>query len=99
MTDVMAAIPGAAVVQPLAIQISRADAIGSTARTRGEYYDVKVNTRAGNSAPSSRVRQSVRMRAALFVEPQQDLSLEDVTALPPGDRDVVVALLASGVCH
>ena len=39
------------------------------------------------------------MRAALFVEPQQDLSLEDVTALPPSDRDVVVALHASGVCH
>jgi S-(hydroxymethyl)glutathione dehydrogenase/alcohol dehydrogenase len=39
------------------------------------------------------------MRAALFVEPQQDLSLEDVTALPPSSRDVVVALHASGVCH
>jgi S-(hydroxymethyl)glutathione dehydrogenase/alcohol dehydrogenase len=39
------------------------------------------------------------MRTALFVEPKHDLFLEDVTALPPGPRDVVVALQASGVCH
>jgi S-(hydroxymethyl)glutathione dehydrogenase/alcohol dehydrogenase len=39
------------------------------------------------------------MRAALFVEQHQDLSLEDVTALTPGPRDVIVRVLASGVCH
>lgn len=43
---------------------------------------------------------SVRaMRAAIFTETNQDLSLEDVTALPPGPRDVVVRVHASGVCH
>lgn len=39
------------------------------------------------------------MRAALFVEQHQDLSLEDVTALTPGPRDAVVRVHASGVCH
>jgi S-(hydroxymethyl)glutathione dehydrogenase / alcohol dehydrogenase len=39
------------------------------------------------------------MRAAIFVEQHQDLSLEDVTALPPGPRDVVVSVRASGVCQ
>ena len=39
------------------------------------------------------------MRAALFVEQHQDLSLEDVTALAPGPRDAVVRVHASGVCH
>ena len=39
------------------------------------------------------------MRAALFVEQKQDLSLEDVTALPAGPRDVVVSVHASGVCQ
>jgi S-(hydroxymethyl)glutathione dehydrogenase/alcohol dehydrogenase len=39
------------------------------------------------------------MRAAIFVETGQDLSLEDVTAITPGPRDVVINVLASGVCH
>jgi S-(hydroxymethyl)glutathione dehydrogenase / alcohol dehydrogenase len=39
------------------------------------------------------------MRAAIFVENGQDLSLEDVTAITPGPRDVIVNVLASGVCH
>ena len=39
------------------------------------------------------------MRAAIFVEQHQDLSLEDVTALAPSPRDVVVRVHASGVCH
>ena len=39
------------------------------------------------------------MRAAIFVEQGQDLSLEDVTALTPGPRDAVVRVHASGVCH
>ena len=39
------------------------------------------------------------MRAAIFVEQRQDLSLEDVTALEPSPRDVVVHVHASGVCH
>jgi S-(hydroxymethyl)glutathione dehydrogenase/alcohol dehydrogenase len=39
------------------------------------------------------------MRAAIFVENGQDLSLEDVTAITPGPRDIIVNVLASGVCH
>src|SRR5437867_1187405 len=39
------------------------------------------------------------MRAAIFVEPEQPLVLEDVTPEPPGPRDVVVRVGASGVCH
>ena len=39
------------------------------------------------------------MRAALFVGVDQDLSVEDVNWLPPGPRDVVVQVAASGVCH
>jgi S-(hydroxymethyl)glutathione dehydrogenase/alcohol dehydrogenase len=39
------------------------------------------------------------MRAAIFVETNQDLSLEDVTAVTPGPRDVIVNVSASGVCH
>lgn len=39
------------------------------------------------------------MRAAIFVEQQADLSLEEVTALAPSPRDVVVRVHASGVCH
>jgi S-(hydroxymethyl)glutathione dehydrogenase/alcohol dehydrogenase len=33
------------------------------------------------------------------VDNGQDLSLEDVTAITPGPRDVIVNVLASGVCH
>jgi S-(hydroxymethyl)glutathione dehydrogenase/alcohol dehydrogenase len=39
------------------------------------------------------------MRAAMFVGQHQDLSLETVAAIAPGPRDVVVRVLASGVCH
>ncbi|GMU78347.1 MAG: putative alcohol dehydrogenase, zinc-containing [Acidimicrobiia bacterium] len=39
------------------------------------------------------------VRAAIFVEQGHDLSLEEVTPLPAGPRDVVVRLHASGVCH
>jgi S-(hydroxymethyl)glutathione dehydrogenase/alcohol dehydrogenase len=39
------------------------------------------------------------MRAAIFVERGEELSLEDVTALTPASRDVVVHVHASGVCH
>jgi S-(hydroxymethyl)glutathione dehydrogenase/alcohol dehydrogenase len=39
------------------------------------------------------------MRAAIFVEQHQNLSLENVTALTPGPRDVIVDVRASGVCH
>ncbi|HEV8298806.1 MAG TPA: Zn-dependent alcohol dehydrogenase [Acidimicrobiales bacterium] len=39
------------------------------------------------------------MRAAIFVGQDQDLSVEDVTAIEPGARDVVVRIDASGVCH
>jgi S-(hydroxymethyl)glutathione dehydrogenase / alcohol dehydrogenase len=38
------------------------------------------------------------MRAALFVG-EPELSVEDVTAVAPGPRDVVVRIGASGVCH
>jgi S-(hydroxymethyl)glutathione dehydrogenase / alcohol dehydrogenase len=39
------------------------------------------------------------MRAAVFVEQDQPLVVEDVTPLAPGPRDVVVRVTASGVCH
>jgi S-(hydroxymethyl)glutathione dehydrogenase/alcohol dehydrogenase len=39
------------------------------------------------------------MRAAVFTETGGDLSIENVEPAPPGPRDVVVELGASGVCH
>ena len=39
------------------------------------------------------------MRAAIFLETGKELSLEDVTAIAPGPRDVIVHTDASGVCH
>jgi S-(hydroxymethyl)glutathione dehydrogenase / alcohol dehydrogenase len=39
------------------------------------------------------------MRAAIFVEQDGDLVVEDVKAADPGPRDVVVRITASGVCH
>src|SRR6266511_4773683 len=39
------------------------------------------------------------MRAAIFVEPNGDLVVEDVTPTDPGPRDVIVQTTASGVCH
>src|SRR4051812_9150221 len=39
------------------------------------------------------------MRAAVFTETGGPLSIEDVEPAPPGPRDVVVELGASGVCH
>jgi S-(hydroxymethyl)glutathione dehydrogenase/alcohol dehydrogenase len=39
------------------------------------------------------------MRAAIFVGQDQDLAVEDVTAIGPGPKDVVVRVDASGVCH
>src|SRR5947208_15758147 len=39
------------------------------------------------------------MRAAMFVETGKPLVIENVEPAPPGPRDVVVQLGASGVCH
>lgn len=39
------------------------------------------------------------MRAALFTGIGEPLVVEEVTPLPPGDHDVVVAIDGSGVCH
>jgi len=39
------------------------------------------------------------MRAAIFLETGQELSVEDVTPIAPGPRDVIVHTDASGVCH
>jgi S-(hydroxymethyl)glutathione dehydrogenase / alcohol dehydrogenase len=39
------------------------------------------------------------VRGAVYVEPGQPLVVEDLEPLPPGPRDVVVAVGASGVCH
>ena len=39
------------------------------------------------------------MRAAVFTETGGPLSIENVEPAPPGPRDVVVQLGASGVCH
>jgi S-(hydroxymethyl)glutathione dehydrogenase / alcohol dehydrogenase len=39
------------------------------------------------------------MKAALFVGVNAPISVEDVTPVPPGPRDVVLRIGASGVCH
>ena len=39
------------------------------------------------------------MRAAVFVETGGPLAIEEIEPAPPGPRDVVVQLGASGVCH
>ena len=39
------------------------------------------------------------MRAAMFTETGGPLTIENVEPAPPGPRDVVVKLGASGVCH
>src|SRR5215470_12359892 len=39
------------------------------------------------------------MRAAVFTETGGDLTIEELEPTPPGPRDVVVQLGASGVCH
>src|SRR5205823_11994352 len=39
------------------------------------------------------------MRAAVFVETGGPLVIEDLEPSPPGPRDVIVQLGASGVCH
>ena len=39
------------------------------------------------------------MRAAVFTETGGDLSIENLEPAPPGPRDVIVQLGASGVCH
>ena len=39
------------------------------------------------------------MRAAIFVEQNGDLVVEDVKPADPGPRDVLVQVTASGVCH
>ena len=39
------------------------------------------------------------MRAALFLEQNGPLTVEDVTPADPGPRDVIVHITASGVCH
>lgn len=39
------------------------------------------------------------MRAALYTGVDQPLSVEEVEPLPPGPRDVIVRVAASGVCH
>jgi S-(hydroxymethyl)glutathione dehydrogenase / alcohol dehydrogenase len=42
---------------------------------------------------------SAMTKAAIFTEPNQPLSIEDVELQPPGPRDVLVRTSASGVCH
>ena len=39
------------------------------------------------------------MRAAVYVEQDQPLIVEEMTSLDPGPGDVVVEIGASGVCH
>src|SRR3977135_325421 len=56
----------------------------------------------GVIARSARARGRSRrkpMRAAVFTETGGPLSIEDIEPAPPGPRDVVVQLGASGVCH
>src|SRR6478736_655225 len=47
--------------------------------------------------PANRRRKP--MRAAMFTETGGPLTIENVEPTPPGPRDVVVQLGASGVCH
>src|SRR4029453_15450775 len=54
----------------------------------------------GSCFPPSRDGGTVRgMRAAIFLETGQALSLEAVPPISPGPRDVIVHTDASGVCH
>ena len=39
------------------------------------------------------------MKAALCLEQDQPLSVEEVTPIDPGPADVIVRITASGVCH
>jgi len=39
------------------------------------------------------------VRAAIYLPGADELTVESVTPLPPGPRDVVVRVEASGVCH
>ena len=39
------------------------------------------------------------MRAGLFVGVDRPVEVEEIDPLPPGPNDVVVDILASGVCH
>src|SRR6476659_3591170 len=39
------------------------------------------------------------MKAALCLEQDQPLSVEEVTPIDPGPGDVIVRITASGVCH
>src|SRR6266508_4873616 len=39
------------------------------------------------------------MRAAVYVEQNKPLEVEELESLPPGPSDVVVQVAASGVCH
>ena len=39
------------------------------------------------------------MRAAVLVTPGSDLEIESLDPIPPGPRDVIVAIGATGVCH
>ena len=39
------------------------------------------------------------MKAAICLEQDQPLSVEEVTPLDPGPTDVIVRVTASGVCH
>jgi S-(hydroxymethyl)glutathione dehydrogenase/alcohol dehydrogenase len=49
--------------------------------------------------PTSRLDPEDAMRAAIFTGQDKDLTVEAVTPLDPGARDVVVRIDASGVCH
>src|SRR6185503_18153805 len=42
---------------------------------------------------------TTEMRAAVYVPGADDLVVETLTPLAPSDRDVVVRVAASGVCH
>src|SRR5438132_706117 len=59
----------------------------TTYRSRGSLADVRLTQRGAT------------MRAAVFVETGGDLVIEDLEPAPPGPKDVVVQLGASGVCH
>jgi S-(hydroxymethyl)glutathione dehydrogenase/alcohol dehydrogenase len=54
---------------------------------------------SGTAAGAAAALASPTMRAALYTAENQPLAVEEVEPLPPGPRDVVIQVGASGVCH
>ena len=72
---------------------------GPPAARRYEY-DPTYMLRGLRSSTSSSTRHALStMRAAVYVPGADDLVVETVTPVPAADRDVIVRVTATGVCH